>query len=265
IGKQAGIEDLSPEIVYFGDRDQNVRVTWHCRVRRPDGTFQTLSGTREWIEEDEKALLEASIPEWATKTESARRRWWAENWYGRAKKFRLPVTESKARLRAYRQALTLKSKYTPEEAHKPFLVVSTTCTPDTSDIRVLRMLVSGGEQATDLLYGPPAALAAPADDAIDGTCKEHDEPPAGVDPETGELLDEEGEPEGHGPRPETDLEIPRGNYQGRMVSEIARTDPGYCRDLAEATKGNPKWGPVIDEWLRYWHGEGGESDDVIPF
>lgn len=262
IGKQAGIEDLSPEIVYFGDRDQNVRVTWHCRVRRPDGTFQTLSGTREWIEEDEKALLDANPPEWALKNEAARRKWWAENWYGRVKKFRLPMTESKARLRAYRQALTLKAKYTPEEAHKPFLVASTTFTPDTADPDILRMVFTGGEQATDLLYGPPAVLAAPADDAIDGICEKA---PVGADRITGEALDEDPAREEYRPRPETDLTIPRGPYAGGLVSEVARTDPDYCRDLAVATKANPKWGPVIDEWLRYWHGEGGEGDDVIPF
>jgi hypothetical protein len=258
IGKQAGIEDLAPEIHYFGARDQNVRVTWHCRVRRPDGTYQTASGTREWIGEDEKAQLEGSIPDWATKGESARAKWWNDNWYGRVKRFRLPMTESKARLRAYRQVLTLKSKYSADEIARPFLVVSTTFTPDTSDPNILRMLFTGGEQATGLLYGPKALPA--ETEPIDVDATEHEEPPAGVDPGTGEILPDE--PETFGERPETDPKIPSGEHKGRLISEVARERPDYVRETLLAS-GSAKWGTAAEAWLKYWgHAVGGDDDDV---
>lgn len=258
IGKQAGIEDVGPEIAYFGDRYENVRITWRCQVRRPDGTFQRLAGTREWVEEDEKALLEAQTPVWATKDEASRMKWWNENWYGRVKKFRLPMTETKARLRAYRQALTLKSKYSPDELDKPFLVVSTTFTPDTSDIRVLGMLMGQGVEATNLLYGPQTA---PADDAIPGTCTEvdhtgeHMAEDFGADRETGEI------PETHGAQPEQDPVLPDGPHKGEPLSQVARFDPDYVRGTLLGSK-SPKWAIGAEEWLRYLYGEGGDDDGM---
>ena len=256
IGKQAGIEDLSPEIVYFGPDDQNVRVTWRCRVRRPDGTYQTASGTREWIQEDEKAQLEGSIPDWATKGESARAKWWNDNWYGRIKRFRLPMTESKARLRAYRQVLTLKSKYGPDEIARPFLVVSTTFTPDTSDPGILHMLLTGGERATDMLYGPAALPSAEAA-AIDVDATEHDDPPANVDTETGELFPDE--PETFGERPAEDPVLPSGEHKGKPISLVAQSDPDYVRDTL-LSSGKAKWELAAEAWLTFFGRMGGDDD-----
>ncbi len=253
IGKQAGIEELDPIIQYFGDRSENVRITVTVRVRRPDGTYQTAKGTREWIEEDEKAQLEGGIPDWATKGDSARAKWWNDNWYGRIKKFRLPMTESKARLRAYRQVLTLKSKYGPDEIARPFLVVSTTFTPDTSNPDVLRMIFTGGEQAAGLLYGPPAAVE---EAPIDVTATEHDEAPEGVDPESGELL-----PETFGERPDSDPTIPSGPHEGLPISQVAREHPDYVRGTLLAS-GSAKWGTASEAWLTYWGHATGDDDDV---
>lgn len=263
IGKQAGIEELDPVIQYFGDRHENVRVTVSVRVRRADGTFQLAKGTREWVEEDEKAQLEGSIPEWATRGESARAKWWNDNWYGRVKKFRLPMTESKARLRAYRQVLTLKSKYAPEDLAKPWLVVSTSFTPDTSDPEILRMVFTGGERATDLLYGP-AALPAHTD-AIEGVAFDHDDAPANVDPETGEVFEgtaAEVEPQGHGERPTEDPIVPEGDHKGKHLSEAIQADRAWGEGIAKSNSGT--WGPAAEAWLLHIYGpaEGGEN---VPF
>ncbi|MHB8867469.1 MAG: hypothetical protein ACYC6T_08180 [Thermoleophilia bacterium] len=260
IGNQAGIEDIGPEIVYFGDHHENVRVTWRARVRRPDGTYKPLVGSREWIEADEKAKLEANPPAWAQKSESAYKKWWADSWLGAVKKHRLGNTETKARLRAYRQHLHIKT-YTAEELQKPWLVPSTTATFDTSNPAILRMIFTGGEQATDLLYGP-AALPAHTD-TIDVDATEHEDPPVSVDTETGEIFpDEPDEPEGHGERPATDPIIPSGDHKGHPISVIAREHPDYVRDTL-LTSGSAKWGTASEAWLTYWgHATGGDDDDV---
>lgn len=258
IGKQAGIEDLGPEVKRFGDRLENLEVTWRARVRRPDGTFQMLAGTREWIEADELELFEATAPEWARETPAKWAKYRAENWLGRIKKHRLGMTETKARLRAYRQALTLKSKYGPDETAKPFLVVSTTFTPDTSDLRVLGMLMGQGAEATNLLYGPQAA----PDDSIPGTCSELDdtgEHPAadfGADKETGEIP-----PQTFGEQPTEDPVLPQGPHNGEPISQVARFDPDYVRDTLLNSK-SPKWGEASEAWLRYYGQLTGGDDDI---
>lgn len=258
IAKVAGIEDLPPDIVYFGTENQNLRVTWTARMRRPDGTWQSASGSREWIEADEKEKLLSSVPEWVTKSGPANtsnakfNEWWAGNWYDRVKKHRLGMTETKARLRAYRSLLTVKSKYAKEELAKPFIIASTMFTPDTGDIRVLGMLMNQGRQAAGLLYGP----ADPDDTAehlngevlAEETVPEHD-------PETGEIA----EPEAHGERPQQDVQIPRGPFADKMLSEVCREHPEYVRAKLLSSA---KLGPLCEEWLRYWHGEGDDLSDI---
>ncbi len=251
IGQKAGIADIGPDIVYFGARGENVRITWHAKVRNPDGwTYRELLGSQEWVEEAETALLKSSPPAWAQKSDSAYNEWWAKNWWGRVHKFRIRMTETKARLAAYRQALTVKQKYTPEEARKPFLVMSLVYTPDTSDPAVLGALMGQGQQAQQALFGPtpqPGQLTieVPADEAET------------VDMETGEIV--EVEPETNGPRPATDLQIPRGPMTGMLLSEVCRTHPEYAREKLLSTT---KLGPDVEAWLRYWHGEEAASDDL---
>lgn len=256
IGKQAGIEDLGPEIAHFGAHDENLRVTWHCRVRRPDGTFQTLAGTREWIEADEEELFNDTAPDWAHETDAKWRKYRAEQWLGRIKRHRLGMTETKARLRAYRQALTLKSKYAQEEVNKPFLVVSTTFTPDTSDIRVLGMLMQQGTEAAATLYGRP-----PAEDAIPGTCSEDTGEHQPIDPEADS---ETGEIKTYGERPQEDPVLPAGPYEGLPLSQVAREHADYVREQLPGWDKHPLWSTAGRQWLRYWNGEGGD-DNAISF
>lgn len=262
IAKVAGIEDEHPDIAYFGDRYENVRVTFTARMRRPDGTWQVARGSREWLEEDAKEALLGSAPAYVTDagaldaSNSKFAYWWGKEW-PRQKQFRLPMTETKARLRAYRELLTLKGKYSREELSKPFLVAATHFTPDTSDLRVLGMLMGQGTEATNLLYGP-------RDDSIPGTCTEvdrtgeHEAPDFGADPVTGEI------PETHGPRPEQDPELPNGPHKGESLSQVAQFDPDYVRQTLLPSK-SAKWALGAEEWLRYWHGEEGGDDDGMQF
>jgi len=167
------------------------------------------------------------------------------------------MTESKAMLRAYRSALSLKQKYTPEELRKPFLVVSTHFTPDTSDIRILGMLMTGGAQAETALFGPaPDRVAIPAgDEPIEGHVAEEEELQS-FDEATGEI----NEPAR--PKPANDPVLPDGPHKGKPLSEVARSDPDYTREtLLKST--SPKWGLGATEWLKYWAAEGG--DDGVAF
>jgi hypothetical protein len=171
------------------------------------------------------------------------------------------MIETKARLRAYRELLTLKGKYSREDLAKPFLVAGTHFTPDTSDLRILGMLMGQGAEATNLLYGPQTA---PADEAINGSCievdhtGEHAAEDFGADRETGEI------PETHGERPAEDPVLPNGPHKGEALSQVAQFDPAYVRGTLLGSK-SPKWALGAEEWLRYFHGEGGEGDDNLDF
>lgn len=261
IAKVAGIEDESPAIVYFGVSNENVRVTWSARMRRPDGTWQRATGSREWIEADEKEQLLGSVPQYVLKdgppnsTNAAFNKWWNDRWFGQVKRHRLGMTETKARLRAYRSLLTVKAGYTDAELRKPFLIASTSFTPDTSDLRILGMMMSQGREAAGLLYGPESG-AQPVDPVIDIEGRE--EPPAGVDPETGEIEERET----HGTRPTDDFKVPRGPHAGEMLSEVCRDDPGYVR---AKLLGNQKLGPLAAEWLVFWHGQEGDDLSDVAF
>jgi hypothetical protein len=260
ISKVAGIEDIGPQIDYFGDRFANVRITWTARMRRPDGTWQIAVGSREWLEEDEREQLLGTVPDWVLKdgppdpSNATFNRWWNDRWFGQIKKHRLSMTETKARLRAYRSLLTVKGNYTKAELAKPFLVAATHFTPDTSDIRVLGMLMGQGTEAANLLYGPQPAH----EDAIPGTCSESDDTGEhypidfGANEETGEIPT-------HGERPADDPVLPAGPHEGKPISEVARMDPDYVRKMLLGS-GSAKWGTAAEAWLTYWHGGGGHDD-----
>jgi len=275
IAKVAGIEDESPDIVYFGRDNQNLRITWSARMRRPDGTWQRGTGSREWIEADEMDKLLSSVPDYVTKVGPPDRsnpkfnEWWAQNWYDRVKKHRMGMTETKARLRAYRSLLTVKGNYAKDELRKPFLIASTSFTPDTSDLRILGMLMTGGQEASNMLFGEgPVQIGAGA--AVDMSPDFDDDPqiPADFDRETGEVRDgvidieakeEPAEPKTFGPAPETDLEIPRGPHKGKMLSELVRTERKYVEETILKSS-NPSWGMCAEAWLKHVYGEGGGDD-----
>ncbi len=274
LGEAAGLIETPPQTVRDG---QNLIVTAGLKVRRPDGTFKTIYGTREWVHDDEYEKVVAACPTWKwgekrgqkVDMTQAEKDAWIRKQFARVKEFRQPMTESKAYLRAYRKALKLKAKYTPEELAKPFIVVSTLFTPDTSDLRILGMLMTGGQEASNMLFGEgPVQIGAGA--AVDMSPDFDDDPqiPADFDRETGEVRDgvidveakeEPAEPKTFGPAPETDLEIPRGPHKGKMLSELVRTERKYVEETILKSS-NPSWGMCAEAWLKHVYGEGGGDD-----
>jgi hypothetical protein len=92
------------------------------------GQFVRAVGTAEWIEEDEKALVERSVRRraaekgYADDEERIRRE--IDDAFLDVKRFRLRVAETKALLRAIRAVLSLKTAYDESEIANPFVVVS---------------------------------------------------------------------------------------------------------------------------------------------
>lgn len=269
LGEAAGLVELPP---VWDRRGKDLHVICGLKARRSDGTFKPVYGSREWIHDDEYEKVVNACPKTEYKSDQPlspekRDEWIRKNW-ARVKEFREPMIESKAYLRAYRKALKLKAKYTPDELRKPFLVVSTLFTPDTSDIRILGMLMTGGQEAANTLYGEPRQLEAGSEDVESFEVMEGDDAPTGVDTETGEIIEgevvEEAETEADAPatfgeKPETDLEIPRGPHKGKMLSELVRTERKYVEETILKSS-NPSWGMCAEAWLKHVYGEGGGDD-----
>lgn len=271
LGEAAGIVEMPP---VWDRRGKDLHVTCGLKARRSDGTFKPVYGSREWIHDDEYEKVVNACPKTEYKSDQPlspekRDEWIRKNW-ARVKEFREPMIESKAYLRAYRKALKLKAKYTPEELRKPFIVVSTLFTPDTSDLRILGMLMTGGQEASNMLYGEPRQLGA-GDQAVESfESFEGDDYAAAVevDTETGEILEgevveenEADEPKTFGEKPDTDLEIPRGPHKGKMLSELVRTERKYVEETILKSS-NPSWGMCAEAWLKFTYGDAEAGDDV---
>jgi len=270
LGEAAGLVEMPP---VWKREGKDLHVTCGLKARRSDGTFKPVYGSREWIHDDEYEKVVNACPKTEYNSDKPlpqekKDEWIRKNW-SRVKDFREPMIESKAYLRAYRKALKLKAKYTPEELAKPFIVVSTLFTPDTSDLRILGMLMTGGQEASNMLYGEPRQLEAGSED-VGGFEVMDDDAPAGVDTETGEIIEEgevveeaeaevADEPQTFGPKPETDLEIPRGPHKGKMLSELVRTERKYVEETILKSS-NPSWGMCAEAWLKHVYGEGGGDD-----
>jgi hypothetical protein len=107
-------------------RRNDVAVRASVLLEVAPGEFVRAVGTAEWIEEDERAVVERSV------RKLAREKNWDEDRIQAEvedrmidiKRFRVRLAETKALLRAIRAVLSLKTAYTPEEIAKPFVVVS---------------------------------------------------------------------------------------------------------------------------------------------
>ncbi len=249
--------------------DRGVTVTAGLNVRQPDGTWKPIYQSQDWISDDEYEATVAECPKQWGRGESAHRLtdqekedWIKKNWIQR-RRSNLRVTESKAMNAAYREALPgIRHKYSPEELWmtveedgkpvkkvKPFLVVSTTFTPDTSNPVILKMMMDQGQQAAELLYGDTIAVDPAEVELIDE--------PQGAAP----ACDSDGVVvETHGEKPAEDIEIPRGPFKGQLLSDLARDQKEYVRKTFLKST-NATLGPLSDEWLRYWHGDEGVADD----
>jgi hypothetical protein len=137
----------------------------------PDGAggYRPVKATREWLAEDERE---------AAKSNAAT--------FLQAKRFRKPLTESKALLRAIRSALSVHATYTAEELRKPFVVPVVTLNYDDPALReaVVKRLAAGA----DAVFGAaPTALPEVAADCFDADA---DVLPADADEEDGALTAE---------------------------------------------------------------------------
>ncbi len=90
------------------------------------GEFVKAIGTAEWIEEDERSVIERAV-----RRKAAEKGWDEEqiqaevsNQLVDARRFRLRLAETKALLRAIRAVLSLKTSYPEAELQKPFVIVS---------------------------------------------------------------------------------------------------------------------------------------------
>ena len=107
-------------------RRNDVAVQASVLLEVAPGEFVRATGTAEWIEEDERAVIERAV------RRTAREKGWDEERIQQevedrlldVRRFRVRLAETKALLRAIRAVLSLKTAYSPEEIAKPFIVVS---------------------------------------------------------------------------------------------------------------------------------------------
>lgn len=129
------------------DRDNNIAV--EVAVLLPDGAggYRATVATREWLAEDEKEAAQSY-------NKATRQREPNAALFAQAKRFKKPITESKALLRAIRSALSAKNVYTANELAKPFVVPVVTLNYDDPALReaVTRRLASG----MDAIFGGAA-------------------------------------------------------------------------------------------------------------
>lgn len=145
-------------------------------MRCPDGSSEFFSALRE-VDTRPGGAVEAGLkrqaaakmkprkygnkeypPDLKTQTEADA---WVERELAAAREHALSNAESKAKLRAIREALSIKSKYTLDELNKPFVVPRIDFSPDYTDPEVRRLMLTAGAQAQGMLYGGQAALPAP--------------------------------------------------------------------------------------------------------
>lgn len=123
-------------------------------LRRSDGTPQTITRTKIWNREVERAKVEQGAKDQA----DFRRKFLIECEQAPAK------TESKAVLRAIRAALQIPHTFTPAEAARPFIVVGYDLSLDWEDAETRRLVIENGLAGERSLYAPPAPLAELAGD-----------------------------------------------------------------------------------------------------
>jgi hypothetical protein len=111
-------------LLHHRRNDVAVRATVLLEVA--PGEFVRAIGTAEWIEEDERAVLERAV-----RRKAAEKGWDEDqiqaeifNQLVDVRRFRLRLAETKALLRSIRAVLSLKTSYTEAELQKPFVIVS---------------------------------------------------------------------------------------------------------------------------------------------
>jgi hypothetical protein len=109
-------------------RRNDVAVRASVLLEVAPGEFVRAIGMAEWVEEDERSVVERSVRKQVKKKglnwDEDRIQSEIEDRMIDLRRFRLRLTETKALLRAIRAVLSLKTALTREELEKPFIVVS---------------------------------------------------------------------------------------------------------------------------------------------
>jgi hypothetical protein len=133
-------------LLHHRRNDVAVRATVLLEVA--PGEFVQAIGTAEWIEEDERAVLERSV-----RRKAAEKGWDEDqiqaeifNQLVDVRRFRLRLAETKALLRSIRAVLSLKTSYTEAELQKPFVIVSWRRVLSDEDLQERWRMVFGEER-----------------------------------------------------------------------------------------------------------------------
>jgi hypothetical protein len=134
LGKLPNSQNLSRDLLYHDlkallhPRRNDVAVRASVLLEVAPGEFVRAVGMAEWVEEDERAVVERSVRKLVREKnlnwDEDRIQAEVEDRMIDIRRFRLRLTETKALLRAIRAVLSLKTSYSPEEIAKPFVVVS---------------------------------------------------------------------------------------------------------------------------------------------
>jgi hypothetical protein len=134
LGKLPPSENLSRDWILHDlqtllhHRRNDVAVRASVLLEVAPGEFVRAVGTAEWVEEDERAIVERSVRKQVREKnlnwDEDRIQAEIEDRMIDIKRFRVRLAETKALLRAIRAVLSLKTALTREELEKPFIVVS---------------------------------------------------------------------------------------------------------------------------------------------
>jgi hypothetical protein len=134
LGKLPNSQNLSRDLLYHDlkallhPRRNDVAVRASVLLEVAPGEFVRAIGSAEWVEEDERLIVERSVRKLVREKgldwNEERIQSEIEDRMIDIRRFRLRLTETKALLRAIRAVLSLKTAYTREELDKPFVIVS---------------------------------------------------------------------------------------------------------------------------------------------
>ncbi len=219
LANTAGIFDTQARRIPKGDLDDGeIGYEATIKIRRSDGTIDTITRTKIVDREVEQAKIADEVTGWMTRNNKSqeqgkaefKKRWLKERGDIHAK------AESKAVLRAIRAALQIPHVFTDAEMKRPFLVIGYSFTPDWEDPVTRSILVSHGLSAGETLYGPapglpPAPEPMPAV-VVGGPEDEAEKPYEGDEPPPPEPDEPDPEPEPEPPsEPNPDDDIPFGD------------------------------------------------------
>ena len=145
---------------------KGAQIGWQARlrIRKGDGTFKYVTGSRIMDLDEEREAIEAQVLKSAAYDAGSgnpwpqakidariRERWIKERPHYQAK------CETFAVLRAMRLVLQLPHEFAQRDLAKPFLVVGFSMTPDYSDPLVRQMLLEAGATGATAAYGGASA------------------------------------------------------------------------------------------------------------